>query len=44
MVIDVRADLGVWLMVFHSDDDEKVVHSGVLGLAWSENLTDWSCP
>ncbi len=44
MVIDVRADLGVWLMVFHSDDDEHVLHSGVLGLAWSENLVDWNCP
>ena len=44
MVIDTRAELGVWLMVFHTDEDERVPHSGVLGLAWSRDLTDWQCP
>jgi len=44
MVVDARQDLGAWLMVFHSDDDEVTPHSGVLALAWSENLVDWHCP
>ena len=44
MVIDTRADLGVWLMVLHSAEPEGVPHTGSLGLAWSTNLIDWACP
>lgn len=44
MVIDTRGDLGAWLMVLDSGGPKGVPHSGSLGLAWSENLVDWTCP
>jgi hypothetical protein len=44
MVLDLRAECGRWLMAFHTDRDSVIVHSGIIGLAWSEDLERWVCP
>lgn len=41
MVLDRKADLGGWLMVFHGDRVVRDAHGGALGLAWSRDLTHW---
>jgi beta-xylosidase len=43
MVIRAGENAGPWLMVFHVDHDPDECHSGVLGLAWSEDLEHWTC-
>ncbi len=39
MVLDRKAHLGCWLMVFHGDRVARNAHGGALGLAWSRDLT-----
>ena len=42
MVLDLRAECGVWLMAFHGE--RRGPHSAAIGLAWSEDLDRWHCP
>jgi len=42
MVLDLREQLGQWLMFFHGDGHDP--HSAALGLAWSDDLEAWHCP
>lgn len=44
MVLDRKAHLGCWLMVFHGDRVARNAHGGALGLAWSRDLTHWVLP
>jgi predicted GH43/DUF377 family glycosyl hydrolase len=43
-VLDMRNVCGKWLMVFHTDRDSVIVHTGIIGLAWSDDLEHWHCP
>jgi len=38
-VIDLRAECGKWIMVFHAE--RRQPHHAALGLAWSEDLINW---
>jgi len=40
MVLDLRQELGMWLMAFHGDTHGA--HGAALGLAWSDNLEQWT--
>ena len=42
-VVDARAELGYWLMLFHGEDLAQG-HSAALGLAYSEDLVTWRVP
>jgi hypothetical protein len=42
MVLDMRPQLGVWLMAFHGDTQGP--HGAALGLAWSDDLEHWTVP
>lgn len=45
MVLDMRPELGVWLMGFHGERrDEKNSHSAAIGFAWSTDLEKWKAP
>lgn len=45
MVLDMRQDLGVWLMAFHGErQDELNAHSAAIGFAWSFDLERWEIP
>jgi predicted GH43/DUF377 family glycosyl hydrolase len=39
-VIDIRAECGKWIMVFHAE--RRQPHHAALGLAWSDDLINWS--
>ena len=39
MVLDLRQELGRWLMAFHG---ERLNEPAALALAWSDNLEDWT--
>ena len=42
MVLDMRAELGQWLMVFHGERTGP--HRAAMGIAWSDDLEHWRCP
>jgi hypothetical protein len=47
MVIDLRQEIGVWLMAFHGEEigTEPLGRWGAsIGLAWGETLEDWTVP
>ena len=44
MVLDLRADLGVWLMAYHDDREYKHSDRSVIALGWSEDLEHWHVP
>jgi hypothetical protein len=48
-VLDLRTDLGVWLMAFHGELDRVDGAAGLswgaaIGLAWRKDLEHWSVP
>jgi hypothetical protein len=48
-VLDLRTDLGVWLMAFHGELERVDGAAGLswgaaIGLAWSKDLEHWSVP
>lgn len=43
MVIDLRDELGVWLMAFHGDIENKE-HEAAIGFAYSDDLINWQVP
>lgn len=45
MVLDMRRELGVWLMAFHGELIKKEnSHAAALGFAWSTDLEHWEVP
>jgi hypothetical protein len=42
MVLDMREELGKWLMFFHGDRDQ--IFGSAIGIAWSDDLENWIVP
>ena len=45
MVLDMRSQIGVWLMAFHGERRDAInAHSAAIGFAWSYDLEKWAVP